>query len=215
MFRAIFLKKLFSCLSSICKQLITVLNYFVIPWHRLIFLSVLQLIVMDLQTKQMARIPSLRSSEESEPADCPCGIHSIAINPSKTLLATGAENTNDLAVYKLPTFDPVAVGEVKAKFWNIVSPCVKGRPKNYLWNIKHAMHIHCGGNDFVLVWSHRLDFWHQMVRWPIRGNRSVWTSFVLPRNEGFKSVFKISSQDVTPTFPAGKEGFKTVFKISS
>lgn len=67
---------------------------------------------MDLVTKQMAKIPSLKSSERSMPADCPCGIHSIAVNPSRSLLATGAENTNDLAVYRLPTLDPVCVGEV-------------------------------------------------------------------------------------------------------
>ena len=68
----------------------------------------------DLATKQMAQIPSLRSSEDSVPAECPCGIHAIAINPSRSMLATGAEYTNDLAVYKLPTFDPVCVGEVRS-----------------------------------------------------------------------------------------------------
>ena len=67
---------------------------------------------MDLITRQIVHIPSLRSSPDSQAADCPCGIHSIAVNPSKTLLATGGRNTNDLAVYKLPTFDPVCVGEV-------------------------------------------------------------------------------------------------------
>lgn len=67
---------------------------------------------MDLNSGNMDHIPSLKSSNNSTPARCPCGIHSIATNPSRTLLATGAENTNDLAVYKLPTFDPVCVGEV-------------------------------------------------------------------------------------------------------
>ena len=71
---------------------------------------------MDLKTKQMAQIPSLQSSGESEPAACPCGIHAIATNPSKSLIATGAINTNDVAVYKLPTFDPVCVGEVTESF---------------------------------------------------------------------------------------------------
>ncbi len=61
----------------------------------------------------MATIPSLKSSDESNPAECPCGIHSIAVNPSRSLLATGGENTNDLAVYRLPTFDPVCIGEVR------------------------------------------------------------------------------------------------------
>ena len=70
--------------------------------------------MMDLKTKQVAQIPSLQSSDKSVPAnlECACGIHAIAINPSKTLLATGAEFTNDLAVYRLPTFDPLCVGEV-------------------------------------------------------------------------------------------------------
>lgn len=75
-----------------------------------------KLIVMDLKTRQMARIPSLHSSD-STPATCPTGIHSIAINPSRSLLATGGENTNDLAVYRLPTFDPVCIGEKGHTDW--------------------------------------------------------------------------------------------------
>lgn len=57
-------------------------------------------------------IPSLKGTGSSQPAECPCGIHAISINPSGTLLATGADNTNDLAVYRLPSFDPVLLGEV-------------------------------------------------------------------------------------------------------
>ena len=67
---------------------------------------------MDLVSKQMVQIPSLHNSGQGSPADCPCGIHTIAVNFSRSLLATGGENTNDLAVYRLPTFDPVCVGEV-------------------------------------------------------------------------------------------------------
>ena len=76
-----------------------------------------KLMILDLITRQMVQIPSLKSSHDSLPADCPCGIHSIAINPSRTLLATGAENTNDVAVYRLPTFDPVCLGEGGHKDW--------------------------------------------------------------------------------------------------
>lgn len=76
-----------------------------------------KILVQDLISNKIDRIPSLKSSEESTPAECPCGIHSIAINPSKTLLATGGENTNDLAVYRLPTFDPVYLGECGHDDW--------------------------------------------------------------------------------------------------
>lgn len=77
--------------------------------------TLFQLMVMDVYTGRNIQIPSLKSSDESPPADCPCGIHAIALNPSESLLATGGENTNDLAVYMLPTFDPVMVGEVSIK----------------------------------------------------------------------------------------------------
>jgi len=70
-----------------------------------------KVMVLDLVTSQMAHIPSLKSSEDSSPADCPCGIHAIAINPSRNLLATGGEYTNDMGIYRLPTFDPVCVAE--------------------------------------------------------------------------------------------------------
>jgi hypothetical protein len=31
------------------------------------------------------------------------------------MLATGASNTNDIGIYKLPTFDPFCVGEVRMR----------------------------------------------------------------------------------------------------
>ncbi|KAJ8304828.1 hypothetical protein KUTeg_018411 [Tegillarca granosa] len=76
-----------------------------------------KLLILDVNTGRILNIPSLKSSDKSYPSECPCGIHSIDINPSQTLLATGAENTNDLAVYKLPTFDPVMVGEGGHSDW--------------------------------------------------------------------------------------------------
>lgn len=76
-----------------------------------------KLMVLDLHKGSLDHIPSLKSTSNSTPAQCPCGIHSIAVNPSRTMLATGAENTNDLAVYKLPTFDPICVGEKAHNDW--------------------------------------------------------------------------------------------------
>ena len=82
---------------------------------------------MNLINGQMDQIPSLKSTEESAPAENPCGIHAIDINPSQNLLATGGESTNDLAIYRLPTFDPVCVGEVnsvsRASTGGLYKPC--------------------------------------------------------------------------------------------
>ena len=72
----------------------------------------LQLMVYDVNTRHMDQIPSLQSSENSFPSDSDCGIHAIEINPSRTLLATGAKNASDVAIYRLPTLDPILVGEV-------------------------------------------------------------------------------------------------------
>lgn len=48
------------------------------------------------------------------------------MNPSRTLLATGADHTNDLAIYRLPSFDPVLVGEVGTQY-TVVSVSVAVR----------------------------------------------------------------------------------------
>ena len=60
--------------------------------------------------REIYSIPLLKSNHQHP--EIQCGIHSLAINPSKTVLATTAENTRDIAFYSLPTFDPLAVGEV-------------------------------------------------------------------------------------------------------
>jgi len=76
-----------------------------------------KLLVFDVSSHQVSYIPMLKSSGRYQTADPPCGIHAISINPSNTLLATGGHSTNDIAIYQLPTFDPVAVCENGHQDW--------------------------------------------------------------------------------------------------
>ncbi|KAL8595843.1 hypothetical protein ACOMHN_012261 [Nucella lapillus] len=76
-----------------------------------------QLVVLDVRSGQKTTIPTLQSSEQSVAANQPCGIHGISINPSGSMLATGASNTNDIGIYRLPTFDPLFVGEGAHTDW--------------------------------------------------------------------------------------------------
>eukprot|EP00096_Caligus_rogercresseyi_P007173 TRINITY_DN2484_c0_g1_i2.p1 TRINITY_DN2484_c0_g1~~TRINITY_DN2484_c0_g1_i2.p1 ORF type:complete len:480 (-),score=93.05 TRINITY_DN2484_c0_g1_i2:479-1918(-) len=76
-----------------------------------------KLMVYDVNTRHLDQIPSLHSSQHNNSNQSHCGIHSIQINPSRTLLATGAKNTHNIAVYRLPTLDPVCVGENAHDDW--------------------------------------------------------------------------------------------------
>ena len=41
-----------------------------------------------------------------------CGIHSISKNENNTKLATGALNPNSIGFYRLPSLEPICLGEV-------------------------------------------------------------------------------------------------------
>ncbi|XP_022086935.1 DDB1- and CUL4-associated factor 12-like [Acanthaster planci] len=83
-----------------------------------------KLIVLDVYTGQQCRLPIIKSRTGRVYENCVYtqslsfgGIHSIATNPSKTLLATGADNPDNVALYKLPSFDPVFLGENCHEDW--------------------------------------------------------------------------------------------------
>ncbi|XP_078047919.1 DDB1 and CUL4 associated factor 12-like protein isoform X2 [Augochlora pura] len=80
-----------------------------------------KLMVYDVATQRLDQIPSLHGRQVSSGgAPVPeqqCGIHCVQINPSRTLLSTGARNSNEIAIYRLPTLDPVCVGEGAHRDW--------------------------------------------------------------------------------------------------
>nr|CAD7585806.1 unnamed protein product [Timema genevievae] len=77
-----------------------------------------KLMVYDVTTQKLDQIPSLQGRRDTSASQQDqCGIHSVQINPSKTLLATGARNSSEVAIYRLPTLDPVCVGEAAHRDW--------------------------------------------------------------------------------------------------
>uniref|UniRef100_A0A8D8A3K3 DDB1- and CUL4-associated factor 12 n=1 Tax=Culex pipiens TaxID=7175 RepID=A0A8D8A3K3_CULPI len=65
-----------------------------------------KLMVNDVNTRKVDAIPTLSNSRGTSP-DTQSGIHACQINPSNSMLATGARHSADIAIYRLPTIDPL------------------------------------------------------------------------------------------------------------
>ena len=70
------------------------------------------LFVVDIKTDHIMHVPLMRDRVLDLSRGSPsCGIRAVELNPSKTLMATGGENSNSLAVYQLPTLEPMCLGD--------------------------------------------------------------------------------------------------------
>ena len=76
-----------------------------------------KLLVIDVERRQTTSIPTLdpHPTMGGPGVRCHCGIHDIAVSPRGDFLATGGRNANDLAVYRMPFFDPHLVGHVRRR----------------------------------------------------------------------------------------------------
>lgn len=67
--------------------------------------------IYDLQKKSFDYIPVLgKDLRTMDPAITQQGIYSLKLNPSQTLLASQTNDSRNISVYKLPTFDPYCQG---------------------------------------------------------------------------------------------------------
>jgi hypothetical protein len=97
---------------------------------------------MDTQTGLYEIQSPLKSHPQSKQINNHCGIHSISINPSRTLLATGSENVNDLSIYKLPNLEPLAVGFNAHNYWIFDS----------IW-LNDDLVVSAGGDNNLAIWN--------------------------------------------------------------
>eukprot|EP00111_Clytia_hemisphaerica_P002506 TCONS_00007161-protein len=69
------------------------------------------LIVQNITSQSKWEIPLMKGSGHIPIPDKNCGIHSISKNENNTKLATGALNPNSIGFYRLPSLEPICLGE--------------------------------------------------------------------------------------------------------
>ena len=67
--------------------------------------------MLDLTSNSRVEIPTLRTEGTADNGDN-CGIHCISVSKNGRLVATGGQNPNEVAIYRLPEWEPIAVGQV-------------------------------------------------------------------------------------------------------
>ncbi|XP_004599822.2 DDB1- and CUL4-associated factor 12-like protein 2 [Ochotona princeps] len=117
---------------------------------------------LDVHSGQITHCPLMVDREPARARRLPgSGIHAIELNPSKTLLATGGKNPNSLAVYQLPTMDPVCLGDIQGH---------KGGIYAIAWVSDNV--VVSGSHDGTLaLWQLELEFFHDNIVW--NSNRGI------------------------------------------
>ena len=69
------------------------------------------MLILNVQTNKRFEIPlvSEQNMDSSQEIRNCSGIRSIAVNPSKTLLAVGTGKPDQVTIYELPSFEPAAI----------------------------------------------------------------------------------------------------------
>ena len=77
------------------------------------------MIVQNIITRKSYEIPLLVGSGKIPLPDKNCGIHSISMNRMATKLVTGAQNPNSVGFYRVPSLEPIAIGEVSIQYLDL------------------------------------------------------------------------------------------------